>query len=567
MQPAIVARLPRKYSEKRMVMAASIETVDTDVLVLGGGLAGYRAASAARRSGARVVIAYQARGASQHIIGFNVPREDADSPDSVEAYARDTIEGGYGLNDRRLVHAMAGNAATALRELMEIGVPLQFDGDAIARRHLSGNTFARSVYHPTGVGRLALDRLVELSDEQGIEKLAGWKAISLLYHGSCVVGALLCRRDGSQLVAVRAASTILAMGGVGAIFGNSTYPPDITADSYAFALDSGADLIDMEFVQFEPTVIVDPGPCCGMEMPTAMFADGATLRNSLGQRFMLEHNPGHGEMQIEKAKIALAIQAEVSAGRAEKEGTVLFDTSNIPSSRLESYIAHCKRLRLAGIDPSRGPIWVKPAAHSHMGGIRIDANCHTGVPGLYAAGEASGGVHGASRIAGNGGSDAIVFGGIAGAAAAENRQGLAGLPWSGIVANAMEKLASLPTRTDGPKPEEIKIAVRKTMLDHAGIVRTERDLRCALSDLDILLEEWYAGLCLDKPVDRVRALEAMSFIMAAKAVSSSSLERKESRGAHWRDDYPQRDDDNWMCHVSVRKTQTGEFEIGRCSIE
>lgn len=548
-------------------MTASIETVETDVLVLGGGLAGYRAANAARRSGAKVVIAYQAKGASQHIIGFNVPREDEDSSDSVAAYARDTIEGGYGINDRRLVEVMAGNAAAALRDLIEIGVPLQFDGSAIARRHLSGNTFARSVYHPNGIGRLAVSRLVELSDEQGIQKLAGWKAISLLQHASSVVGALLCRRDGSRLVAVRASSTVLAMGGVGAIFGNSTYPPDITADSYAFALDSGATLIDMEFVQFEPTVIVEPGPCCGMEMPTAMFADGATLRNRLGQRFMLEHNPGHGEMQIEKAKIALAIQSEVSAGRAEKEGTVLFDTSNIPSSRLESYIAHCKRLRLAGIEPGRDPIWVKPAAHSHMGGIRIDANCHTGIQGLYAAGEASGGVHGASRIAGNGGSDAIVFGGIAGAAAAVDRRKLTGLPWAGIVASAVEKLTSLPVRSDGPRPEDIKNAVRQTMLDHVGIVRTERDLLSALEDLRILHDELCAGLCLDKPADRVKALEAMSFIMAAKAVSRSSLERTESRGAHRRDDYPIRDDRNWMCHVSVSKAQTGELEVDRCGIE
>lgn len=514
-----------------------------------------------------MLIAYQARGASQHVIGFNVPREDADSPDSVASYARDTIEGGYGINDRRLVQVMANNAAAALRELIDIGVPLQRDGDAIARRHLAGNTYARSVYHPNGIGKLALTRLMELSDEQGIEKLAGWKAISLLHHDSSVVGALLCRRDGSQLVAVRAASTILAMGGVGAIFGNSTYPPDITADSYAFALDSGAELIDMEFVQFEPTVIVDPGPCCGMEMPTAMFADGATLRNSLGERFMLEHNPGHGEMQIEKAKIALAIQAEVMAGRVEEAGRVLFDTSAIPASRLESYIAHCKRLRLAGIDPRRGPIWVKPAAHSHMGGIRIDTDCHTGVPGLYAAGEASGGVHGASRIAGNGGSDAIVFGGIAGAAAAASGRKSSGLPWDDIVAAALETLTSLPVRADGQRPEDIKNAVRQTMLDHAGIVRTEKDLRRALSDLDVLFDQWRTGLCLDKPVDRVKALEARSFIMAAKAVSCSSLERTESRGAHWRDDHPVRDDEKWMCHVSVRKTQAGEFEIGRCDIE
>src|SRR3546814_5676652 len=142
-------------------MAASIETVEAEGLVLGGGLAGYRAASAARQAGARVLIAYQARGASQHIIGFKVPREGSDSPDSVAAYARDTIEGGYGINDRRLVQVMADNAATALRELIEMGVPVQLDGNAIASRHLSGNTSAGSVYHPSGIGRLAVDRLVD----------------------------------------------------------------------------------------------------------------------------------------------------------------------------------------------------------------------------------------------------------------------------------------------------------------------------------------------------------------------------------------------------------------------
>mgnify|MGYP003582362398 FL=1 len=548
-------------------MAASIETVDTDVLVLGGGLAGYRAANAARRAGARVVIAYQARGASQHIIGFNVPREDPESPDSISAYVSDIIEGGYGINDRRLVNAMATNAQGALNELIEIGVPLQHDGNVIARRHLSGNTFARSVFHPNGVGRLALDRLIEVSEEQGVQKLSGWKAISLLRHSSSVVGALLCRRDGSRLMAVRAASTVLATGGIGAIYGNSTYPADITADSYAFALESGATLIDMEFVQFEPTVIVEPGPCCGMEMPTAMFADGATLRNMAGHRFMFEHNPEYGEMQIEKAKIALAIQEEVSAGRSQVGGTVLFDTSNIPASRLESYISHCRRLRLAGINPAVGPIWVKPAAHSHMGGIRIDESCHTGIDGLYAAGEASGGVHGASRIAGNGASDAIIFGGIAGAAAAQGRRDLNGLPWAGIVAKAQGKLENLPVRREGPRPEDIKNAVRQTMLQHVGIVRSGLALQRALKDLRALDDEVRAGLRMDKPADRVRALEAKSFIMAAMAVTCSCLERAESRGAHWREDYPARDDSNWMCHVSVRAVDPNQFEIGRCGIE
>lgn len=545
-------------------MASSVEIIETDVLILGGGLAGYRAAHAASRAGARVVIAHQARGASQHIIGFNVPCEEAGQADSVASYEADTIAGGYGLNDRRLVHAMATHANLALRELIEIGVPLECKDGVIARRHLSGNTYARSVFHPDGIGKLALSRLMAVTETLGVTRLSSWKALSLFQHEGSVAGALLCKRDGSHPVSVHASSTILATGGIGAVYDDSTYPPDITSDSYAFALQCGARLIDMEFVQFEPTVIVEPGPCQGMEMPTAMFANGAVLRNVLGERFMYRYNPRHAEMQIEKAKIALAIQKEIDEGRGNVDGTVLFDTSAIPAGMLESYVSHCKRLRMAGIDPSQGPIRVKPAAHSHMGGVQIDQDCFTGVQGLYAAGEASGGVHGASRIAGNGASDAIIFGGIAGAAAASSR-GKANAPWAELEKHAMAKVENLPICRSGPEPDEIKGTVRKIMLDHVGIRRTAESLKQALSDLDVLDGKVAGGLRLDTAADHIRALEAMNFITAAKAVSYASLKRSESRGAHRREDYPDRNDADWLCHVGIQQAPKG-LDVSLCEI-
>jgi succinate dehydrogenase/fumarate reductase flavoprotein subunit len=551
---------------EEVIPPGALSAISTDVLVLGGGLAGFRAALAARRRGARVVIAYQARGASQHIIGFNVPRSGAGQPDSPQQYAHDMIEGGYRLNDRCLVDALAAQAGPALQDLIELGVPLARDGEEIARRHLSGNRYPRSVFHPNGIGRLAWETLVQHVEQSSVQCLPGWKAISLLLHGAGVAGAILSRRDGSELLAVHAPAVVLATGGIGALYADSTYPLDITADSYAFALAAGATLVDMEFVQFEPTVVSEPVGCRGIEMPTAMFADGAVLRNAQGERFMLRHNPGHGEMQIEKAKIALAVQEEIDAGRGLR-GAVYFDTSAVPAARLESYVSHVGRLRNAGVDPACGPILVRPAAHSQMGGIRIDAQCGTGVPGLLAAGEASGGVHGASRIAGNGASDAIVFGGIAGRAAAAVEGFPRDLPWQTVHQEALARFHALPALESGPEPGEVKDAVRRTMLECVGIRRSAEGLSTAATQLAALRDTCRDGLHLERPGDRIRAQEALHFVVTAEAIAKSAAARCESRGAHWRIDHPRRDDALWLCHVTARQGEQGDITIGTAPIQ
>lgn len=546
-------------------MHSQISVIEADVLVLGGGLAGYRAAHAARRKGARVAIAYQARGASTHIIGFNVPDDAAGSRDSAQVYERDMIEGGYGLNDRRLVRALAANANAALRELREYDVPVALDdAGRVARRHLSGNTYPRSVFHPEGIGRLALRILSARAPDRGIQVYDAWKALCLLRTGAGVCGALLSRRDGSDLLAIHAESTILATGGIGAIYDDSTYPADITADSYYFALQCGASLIDMEFVQFEPTVVVEPAGCRGMEMPTAMFADGAKLINAYGERFMERYNPPHGELQVEKARIALAIQQEIDEGRGI-DGTVRFDLADVSQSSIDSYVSHSKRLRQAGVEPARGPILVRPAAHSQMGGIRIDEYCATGVPGLYATGEASGGVHGASRIAGNGASDAIIFGGIAGAAACDGTGQRRAAAYDALAA-ALQRLEAVPQAASGPAPDAVKAAVRRIMLGSVGIVRNGADMAQALDALRELEIRVIAGMDIQRPADRIRALEAMSFVTVAQAIAQSALERRESRGAHYRVDYPAQDDAAWLCHVAVCMNEAQRLQVSRLPI-
>ncbi len=292
-----------------------IPVAETDVLVLGGGIAGHRAAVAARQQGMRVSQAYLANGASPYIVGCNAPFGHVDPRDGPEVYYEDMVRGGYGLNDRRLARALATQATTAIDELRAIGVPFAAQNGRLLQRHLSGNTYPRSVYVPEGTGRAILDHLGRQCHDLGVEKLSGWKTVSLLRDGEEVVGALLAQPRDSRFLAVRARAVVLALGGIGRIYEDSTYPADVASDAYALAFDAGARLIDMEFVQFEPVVTVWPEACRGMEMPTAMMGDGATLLNAAGERFMFRHNPEHGEKRIEKAKLSLIIQHEIDEGQ------------------------------------------------------------------------------------------------------------------------------------------------------------------------------------------------------------------------------------------------------------
>lgn len=539
-------------------MSHEVEVIEADVLVLGGGLAGLRAAVAARQAGASVVQAFHGRGASHYIIGFNVPLGHADPRDSPEIYYEDTMRGGSDLNEPALVRALADGAIPALAELQSIGVPFARVDGKFAQRHLSGNRYPRSVFHPQGIGKLAVEHLTAHAEAIGVQAMAGWKAVALLEDAGEVVGALLLKLNAGRLAAVRAKATVLATGGIGAIYGDSTYPLDVASDSYAMAWAAGAPLIDMEFVQFEPTVIVFPEGAQGMEMPTAMLGEGAHLLNAEGERFMFRYNPGNGERQIEKAKMALAIQSEIDAGRGFPDGTVAFDTTVLSPGKLESYVSHCRRLRTSGVEPTTEMPRVRPAAHSLMGGTQVDAETRTAVPGLFAAGEAAGGVHGASRIAGNGATDVIVSGGLSGRAAARHAAAVSsrGRDWARVEDEAVEPLRAATGREEGVSPDDVKKAVREVMRAGVGLRRSRAGLEATLAKLGVFEAELAAGARAPTPRDGVRALEAANMVTSAKLVTRAALERTESRGAHQRTDHPDRDDAHWLRHVVLQPGQT-----------
>ncbi len=546
---------------------ATVAAAATDVLVLGGGIAGHRAAVAARQRGAAVSLGYLAKGASIFIIGCNAPFGHVDARDGPEVYFDDMVRGGYGLNDRRLVRVVSTEATTAIDELRAIGVPFASQNSRLLQRHLSGNTYPRSVYVPEGAGRIILEHLARQCRDLGVQTFTGWKAISLLLDGGEVVGALLARPREPELVAIRARAVVLAMGGIGRIYEDSTYPADVAADAYALAFDAGARLIDMEFVQFEPVVTVWPQACRGMEMPTAMLGDGATLLNAAGERFMFRHNPEHGEKRIEKARLALAIQREIDEGRGLADGSVLFDTTQVPTDRLESYVAHVRRLRSAGLEPTQEATHVRPAAHSEMGGVAIDEEGWSGVPGLYAAGESAGGLHGASRLAGNGGSDTIVTGALAGRGAATSPAQSTGRNWERIIDETLDRLRAVQRQTGSIDPDEIKRRVRAIMPRAVGIWRRGEELENAVRELDELQALATTGLATPDWSASIKALEARNMVLTARLVASGALARCESRGAHQRVDWPEQDDVRWLHHIAFRRSPAGAIVAEALSIQ
>lgn len=553
----------------RMKLQAS--HIETDVLVLGGGLAAYRAALAARARGAKVLMVYRARGASPYIIGFNAPLGHVDRRDTPDIYYDDIVRGGYYLNDRRLVRVLADQASAVYHELQSIGVPfvLRDDGSGMAQqRHLSGNTYARSVFIAEGTGTAIMNAMHARAREIGVEMLSGLRVLDLLRDGGEVVGALLCTPHTYALTTVRARSVVVALGGVGRLYADSTYPADVNADGLSLSLEAGASLLDMEFVQFEPLVVMWPEGCRGMEMPTAMLGDGAQMRNRLGERFMLSCNPPHGEQQIEKARMSLFIQREIDEGRGFPEGGVAFDATMLTEAQRESYVSHCRRLRASGVDPAVATPLVAPAAHSMMGGVAVDERCWSGVPGLYIGGESAGGVHGASRIAGNGCSDTLVFGGVAGDSAAADLASAAARDWHAIEAQALARLTACIGQPSG-KADAIDTAhntIRRTVAQAAGIWRSQAGLDNGLSILRSVAEELRQTRAPDL-AGAIALREARRLAAIGSTVIDAALQRTESRGAHQRTDFPETDDGYWLRHIGFHADPDGRIVSRHIAIQ
>ena len=527
------------------------DTLDTDVLVLGAGGAGLTAAlHAADASPAlRVTVVVKGllgRAGCTRMVqgGYNAVLT---APDSLDAHLIDTLAGGGWINDQELVWTLVTQAPARVLEL-ESRYGCLFDRTAEGRIHqkpFAGQSHDRTIHKGDLTGIEIMNRLTEqVVARPNVATLEECRAVELLLDAEgCAAGALLLDMRAGTFVAARARATLLAMGGGPTMYRIFACSADKSADGIALAYRAGLPLRDMEMVQFHPTGLVIPGSLMtGALLEEGLRGAGGQLRNGLGERFMARYDAARLERST-RDLVSRASFLEVVEGRGTPNGGVWIDVSHLGVDVVErNFRGMVKRCRDFGRDLARGPVEVGPTAHFMMGGVVIDTACRTAIEGLFAAGEDTGGVHGANRLGGNGVAESTVFGGIAGdmiAAFVERRP----RPRvdTGALKPTLEALTAPFARAAGPALYDLQAELRDVMWERAGLVRDGESLTTALAAIDRIDARLDGvGVAGDPALNTAWQdwLSVRNQTLAARLIARSALERRESRGAHFRRDFP-----------------------------
>ncbi|NOZ95405.1 MAG: fumarate reductase subunit A [Acidobacteria bacterium] len=536
------------------------DVLETDVLVVGGGGAGARAAIEAARNRARVLIVVKGLyGRSGCTVmaegGYNAAFGFAEE-DSPQLHFEDTVKGGRFLNDQRLVEILVKEAPERLIDLEWYGAAFdRLKTTLLSQRAFGGSSARRTCHKGDRTGHEMMNALKEESMRLCIDVLEEVMVTSLLTSGGAVCGATGYHIVTGQFLLIRAKAVVLATGGGSRIYPVTTNPFQKTGDGYALAYGAGAELMDMEMVQFHPTAMVYPKSARGLLVTEAVRGEGGRLYNRKGERFMAAYDPERMELSTRDV-VTRALFTELEMGYGTPEGGVYLDVSHLPDSIIEGKLSMMVRqFSDAGVDIRREPMVISPSAHHFMGGVRIDENCETSVRNLFACGEVAGGVHGANRLGGNSLAETQVFG---------RRAGLA--------ASARARDRFLPVDMDRVEEEyrrvfrftkgrgrtsvySLRKSLEETMWKNAGIVRTGEGLRKALDDIRSIRKA--LGKVRVEPGRRynlqlVHALELEGMLTTAEMMVRSALMRTESRGAHYRADYPA-EDPAWVRNILVKK--------------
>lgn len=529
------------------------ETHEHDVLIIGAGGAGLRAAIEALGHGARVGVVCKSLLGKAHTVmaegGIAAAMANVDTADDWRTHFRDTMRGGKFLNNWRMARIHAQESPDRVRELEQWGA--LFDrtssGD-ILQRAFGGHTFKRLCHVGDRTGLEMIRTLQDRGVHLGIDVFMECAITKLLMDGDRVSGALGYWRETGRFVVFKAKSIVIATGGIGKAWRITSNSWEYTGDGMALAYEAGAELLDMEFVQFHPTGMVWPPGVQGILVTEAVRGEGGILRNKDGERFMERYDPEKMELSTRDV-VARAIYTEAREGRGTEHGGAYLDISHKPAEYVKKKLPsmYHQFRELADVDITQGPMEVGPTCHYMMGGIRVDAEtAQSTVPGLFAAGEAAAGLHGANRLGGNSLSDLLVFGRRAGQAAAEyaNNSGTAEVEAEQVLYATRELLAPFEP-TDGENPYQVHRALEETMQNYVGIFRNEEDLQKGLGELERLNERAMRvkveGSRLFNPGWHL-ARDLKSLLTVSKAVALSAAARKESRGAHSRIDHPNYDD-------------------------
>ena len=583
-------------------MAEDFKKYEYDVIVIGAGGAGLRAAIEAARSGAKTAIITKSLLGKAHTVmaegGCAAALQNADPRDGWKVHFHDTMKGSKWLANWQMAEYHAKEAPDRVRELEQWGAVFdRTTKDLINQRNFGGHTFPRLAHVGDATGLEIIRTLQERGIHEGIDIFMEYTVRHLLKEGDRVTGCVAYTRVDGDFHAFSAKSVVLATGGITRVWSVCSGSWEYTGDGHALALWAGAELRDMEFVQFHPTGMVWPPSVRGILVTEGVRGEGGRLTNSDGQRFMFDYVPemfagDHAETIEESDQwveevvsgklatvrrppelltrdvVAKAINSEVKAGRGSPHGGAFLDISHRGEEAILKKLPsmHHQFKELAGVDISKEPMEVGPTAHYVMGGVLVDAETQEStVPGLFACGEVASGLHGANRLGGNSLSDLIVFGKRAGEFAAKRAKDLAQpVIDDSQVEQAIDVMLEPFNNEGGENPGFIYDELRDMMQAKVGIIRTKEELDEAIGDLKAFEARRvaaYPGSSRKYNSGWHQALDLKNMVDVSYAATLAAVTREESRGGHTRDDFPVPDDEYWGKTINIIYMENGEIKV------
>ena len=590
---------------------AEYQTFEHDVLVIGAGGAGLRAAIEASAAGVSVGLVCKSLLGKAHTVmaegGIAAALANVDERDNWKVHFADTMRGGQYVNNWRMAELHAKEAPARVRELEAWGAVFDRTPDGrILQRNFGGHKYPRLAHVGDRTGLEMIRTLQDHGVHQGIDVHMEITVVALLKEGDRVVGAFAYDRERGRFRVFKAKAIVLATGGIGRAYRITSNSWEYTGDGHSLGYHAGAELIDMEFVQFHPTGMVWPPSVEGILVTEGVRGEGGVLKNSLDKRFMFDDIPDNYKSQtadneeegwrytqgdknarrppelLTRDHVSRAIVREVKEGRGSPHGGVYLDISWI-KNKLSNSEDHIKRKlpsmyhqfqQLADIDITQQPMEVGPTTHYVMGGIRVDADSQmSGVPGLFAAGECAAGINGANRLGGNSLSDLLVFGKRAGEYAAQFARDISQGQIDNAQLEAAARRALEPFErgmgSDAEGPYKIQLDLQEMMQELVGIVRREDEMQRALEGIGRL---WQRTSRVAVTGNREynpgwhTALDLPNLLTVSEAVTRSAIERKESRGAQFREDYPEKDPEFGKVNIAVKRDSDGTMKVLRVPI-